>query len=113
MIYSKPEILTAIDNSFSAMMKFIEAQDELNFIAAPSGKWTSGQHLYHLVKTTRPVSLALLLPLFSLKLFGKPNRTERTYDELVLKYKKKLASGAKAPAIFIPPNINFKQRSKQ
>jgi len=33
---------------------------------------------------------------------GKPNRQSRSYDELVEKYKQKLAAGGKASGIFVP-----------
>jgi hypothetical protein len=87
---------------------------ENRFTTAPEGKWTPGQHLDHLIKTTRPVNLGFRIPLFIIKpVFGKPNRQERSYDALVEKYKSRLAAGAKAPSIFVPPMISFNSKQKK
>lgn len=114
MIFTKEEILTSIEDSFSSCARFVAAQNENEFTITPGGKWSAGQHLEHLIKTTKPVNMALGMPLILVRwMFGKPNRAERTYDELVKKYKGKLSAGAKAPPIFIPPKISFEQRAQK
>lgn len=82
-----------------------------DFLYAPTGKWTAGQQLEHIVKSVSPVSLAFSLPGFLLSIiFGRANRPSRSYDELVAKYKKKLAEGGRATARFIPAQIKLAQR---
>ena len=57
----------------------------------PEGKWTAGQHVIHLVQSTRPLLKALKLPNFLLKWkFGTSNRPSRTYDEVIKRYNEKL-----------------------
>ena len=57
----------------------------------PEGKWSAGQHVIHLVQSTRPLLKALKLPNFLLKWkFGTSNRPSRTYDEVIKRYNEKL-----------------------
>ena len=67
------------------------------------GKWSPAQQADHLYRSIRPVNLAFGLPAFLLRwMFGRANRPSRTYDELVARYKQKLAEGGRAPAAFVP-----------
>lgn len=62
------------------------------WVKKPEGKWSAGQHVIHLVQSTRPLLKALRMPNFLLKWrFGKSNRPSRSYDEVVKRYKEKLA----------------------
>ena len=64
------------------------------FETSPNGKWSAGQNLDHLIRAINPLQLAYGLPKVALRiLFGKTNRPSKTYDELVAKYKAKLAAG--------------------
>lgn len=69
-------------------------------------KWTPAQHLEHIQRAVRPVTLAMLVPKWFLRWrFGKPNRAPRDYDALVARYKEKLAAGGKASGRFVPPVV--------
>lgn len=62
------------------------------WVKKPDGKWSAGQHVIHLVQSTRPLLRALRMPNFLLKWrFGKSNRPSRSYEEVVKRYKEKLA----------------------
>lgn len=62
------------------------------WVKKPEGKWSAGQHVIHLVQSTRPLLRALRMPNFLLKWrFGKSNRPSRSYEEVVKRYKEKLA----------------------
>lgn len=45
-------------------------------------------------------------------LFGKTNRSSRTYDELVIKYEAKLTAGGKASRPFIPLPVSFEKKDE-
>jgi hypothetical protein len=45
-------------------------------------------------------------------MFGKTNRPSKTYDDLVTKYKTKLAAGGRASGPFIPPFISFEKKDE-
>ncbi len=87
--------------------------DRLAFILAPEGKWTAGQQLDHILRSTRPLSLAFHLPKPALKfLFGKANRPSKNYDAVVEKYLSKLEAGGVATGVFVPKPVRFIQRHR-
>ncbi len=54
-------------------------------------KWSAGQNLLHLILSTKPLAKVMPLPKITFKTFGKPNRPGRSYEELVQRYKERLA----------------------
>ena len=112
MIHTKEEIKKNLEQNFNLFIDFIDKQDKNTFEHMPQGKWSAGQNLDHLIKSTRPVNWGLNIPKFLYPwLFGKINRVPRTYDELQKRYKEKLAAGGTAPNPFIPPVILFEQKT--
>jgi hypothetical protein len=110
---NKSEIQLRLQENHHRFLKQIMELPDADFLKSSNAKWTAGQQLDHLVKAVNPVNLAFILPHFLLRIvFGKANRTSRTYDELVEKYKSKLAAGGKASAPFIPPPIAASDREK-
>lgn len=90
----------------------INLLNESDFVHSKNGKWSAGQQLDHIVRSTSPVLLALQLPTFVTKLlFGKANRPSVTYEILVAKYLKRLEAGGKASGRFIPGPVLFKKRN--
>jgi hypothetical protein len=74
--------------------------------ASHNGKWSPVQHLDHIRRAVKPLAMAMLLPKWFLRRWvGKPNRPTRTYEELVARYKHKLAAGGKASGAFVPPQL--------
>ena len=107
----KPQIISALNEKIDAFNTYIEPLSKEQFEVTPNGKWSAGQNLDHLIRAIKPLQLAYGLPKFALLiLFGKTNRSSRTYDELVTKYKTKLAAGGKASGPFIPPVISFEKK---
>jgi hypothetical protein len=112
-IHDKPQIIAALSEKIDAFNNYITPLNKEQFEATPNGKWSAGQNLDHLILAIKPLQLAYGLPKFALTiLFGKTNRPSRTYDELVTKYKTKLAAGGKASKPFIPPKINFEKKDE-
>jgi len=98
----------------AAFVDFIAQQPEAKFLETPNGKWSVGQNLEHLIKSLAPVNQALLLPGFMLRLlFGTPNRKPRSYQELVDRYKQKLAAGGRATGRFVPATIAWPEKEKK
>ena len=111
-IHGKPQIIAALNEKVDAFTKYISLLNKEQFEAAPNGKWSAGQILDHLIRAIKPMQVGFALPKFALRLlFGKTNRTSRTYDELVMKYKTKLAAGGKASRPFIPPAVGFEKKA--
>lgn len=110
-IHYKPQIIDALNEKVDAFNNYISPLNKQQFEASPNGKWSAGQNLDHLIRAIKPLQLAYNLPKFALAiLFGKANRSSRTYDELVIKYKTKLAAGGKASGPFIPPAVSFEKK---
>ena len=107
----KPQIISALNEKVDAFNNYISPLSKEQFEARPNNKWSAGQNLDHLIRAIKPLQLAYGLPKFALLImFGKTNRPSRTFDELVTKYKTKLAAGGKASGPFIPPTINFEKK---
>lgn len=104
------ELLRSKHNIFIENIRLLSDSD---FELSHSGKWSAGQQLDHIVRSTGPVNMAFALPGFLLRLlFGKANRPSRSYDALVEKYHAKLALGGKASGHFIPKSISADQRNQ-
>ena len=100
---TRPEIQGLLLDQYHAFIHRLQDMHEVQAHMAAPGKSSPAQQAEHLVKSVRPVTMAFGLPRFVLPLlFGKANRPSRSYDELVLKYKSKLAAGGVAPSPFVP-----------
>ncbi|MEO9887706.1 MAG: DinB family protein [Balneola sp.] len=113
-VKSRDQIELEIHEAFDAVINFIRQQDDSLFDRPKAeGKWSTGQQLDHLIKSVKPLTTGMGLPKFLLKIrFGTRNRPERTFEELVAKYHKKLKEGGQASPAFIPPKISIKQKDQ-
>lgn len=113
MIHDRNSIADAMEKAFQALAAKISSYSPEEFTSAPEGKWTPGQHLEHLLRTTTPVNLALKVPKFYLRFqFGKPTRKSRKFHELVQRYEERLADGGQAPERFSPPTVKPERQAK-
>lgn len=79
--------------------------DEI-FFRQPAEKWSIAQNVTHLTSAAGMTKLAYQLPKFMVRIYGgRSNRSSKTYDELVAKYKLKLAEGGKAGGRYIPRTV--------
>jgi hypothetical protein len=109
----KSEIQQQLLDSHAVFIRRIAAMSHHDFLQSNNGKWTAGQQLEHIVKSVRPIKLALTLPRIFLKMtFGKANRPSRTYAALVEKYQAKLAEGGVAPTRFVPKAVELDDRNR-
>ncbi|MGF2414479.1 DinB family protein [Ferruginibacter sp.] len=103
---TKNEILTAAEKIFSAFTNYCNSINETDFFDKPTTKWSVAENVQHLIISTNTSTLAYTLPKFLVRwIGGKPNRNSKTYEELVAKYKKKLAEGGAASGRFVPKPI--------
>lgn len=100
---SKEEILQSSKKNFNQLTDFCLQIPEEIFFLQPGDKWSIAQNVDHLVRATKTARLAYSLPKFLVRLIGgRPNRSSRSYEELVKKYKLKLEQGGKASGRYIP-----------
>ena len=110
---NKQTILEQLDIHHAEFRHLIGSLNETEYLTAPVGKWNAGQQLDHICRSVGPVNLAFGLPGFLLRLlFGKANRSSRSYEGLVEKYKTKLAEGGRASGPFIPLHAEWGKREK-
>ncbi|NOS56978.1 MAG: DinB family protein [Cyclobacteriaceae bacterium] len=100
----KHELKRLVLLEHSNYIKSIQSLNDGQLLIASPGKWNAVQLLDHIVRSVSPVSLALSLPAFLLRLiFGTANRKSRSYEELVARYHSKLKAGGRASGRFVPP----------
>jgi len=110
---NKQDITSSLVSNHRSFTDYIVTVTDDRFVLSQNDKWTPAQHLDHMVRSVRPVVLAFMLPKLILGLlFGKSNRPSRTYEEVVLKYTQKLAEGARASGVFIPPPVPLGKRNE-
>ena len=101
-----PAIAQHLDVVAIRLVNYCAALSDEQFFFQPQNKWSAAQQVKHLIVATNTSRLALTLPKFVVRwVGGKPNRDSRSYEELVQKYKTKLAEGGKASGRYIPKPI--------
>ncbi len=99
----KSELQERLKSNHCSFTGFLRNLSDVIANHSMPGKWTPIQQLSHIEKSVAPVKLAFSVPKFVLSLlFGKANRSSRSYDELVSKYKSKLEAGGKSTTRFLP-----------
>lgn len=88
----KDTIADLIEEKYTALIEWIENHPDELWTEGPEGKWTTGQHVLHLLQSITPLNNALSLPKFFVRYkFGKANRPVRDYDAIIKRYKERLA----------------------
>jgi len=87
----KDEIIDVLENEHQKLFDWLEKQPDEAWVKSPEGKWTTGQHILHLVNAIKKVNHAMSFPKFILKSkFGVSNRALRSYKAVVKRYQEKL-----------------------
>ena len=87
----KVDIAGLLEEKHKNLFEWLENKPEDNWEIGPENKWTSGQHILHLVNSLQLLNNALSYPKFVLKYkFGVCNRPSRDYDTVAKKYQQKL-----------------------
>lgn len=103
--------MEAMNDNYTRFINYINTLSENEFLFALEGKWSAGEQLDHLVRSTKPLILAVRIPKFILQLvFGEANRPSKSYEEIVEKYLNKISEGGKATGNFIPPKVGYDKR---
>ena len=75
------QIVEALRNNEDQLRSFFQGQIPSLWEVQPEGKWSAGQHVIHLVQSTKPLLNALRLPDFILKAFKSSPRSSRSIFE--------------------------------
>lgn len=112
----KQQLTQLLKENFIALNDWAVNHDDGQFaVSEREGKWTTGQHIDHLIRSTAMVTKGFSYPKFILKWkFGVNNRKERSFEETYARYKKALADGsAKAYGRYLPEEITNNQKSQK
>ncbi len=97
---NKQQLSQLLDDKLDPITDWLATQPEGSFsIQKTTEKWSNGEHLEHLRKTTRAVNKGMKIPKLVLRWkFGVNKRDERTYEESTEIYLNKLKeSNVKSP----------------
>jgi len=113
---TKTATIERLEQKHQMLYEWLHKHPDQNWVTGPAGKWTTGEHVVHLIQSEQALNKALLVPKFYLKYkLGTNNRDNRTYEQIVKKYQAKLADrpGAvakiseKMPLITLANKITF------
>jgi hypothetical protein len=94
---NRDEILRKLDDVQNESAAYWSAFDTPTFFAKLGEGWSPAENVRHLVKSIRPVTMALKLPRLILRFkFGKPRRASMEMEELRVRYQGLLDAGGRA-----------------
>lgn len=112
MITPKEELIRQLKDGAAQVAAWYTQRPDPIMTHGPAGAWTAGQHLLHLIKSTKPLAMGLGLPRIVLRLrYGAVN-SQSGYDEVVRRYQAALAAGGRAPDGFVPSAVNASEREE-
>ncbi|HYF61539.1 MAG TPA: DinB family protein [Herpetosiphonaceae bacterium] len=113
--YGKSEIIEAWSDEYLEVGRFFAAIEGDAFFAAPAGVWSPAENLVHLIRSAKPVALALRIPKPLLMLrFGRMHRPSRSFAAMRSDYVDvALAGGAVASGSFVPQVTGSGREVKQ
>ena len=101
--FTKAELLESLAAVHQEVAPYFSAIALENFFHGPAGKWSPAENLLHLIKSVQPVTVAMKMPRWQLRLlFGKPQTASRRLAQIKATYQRALANGGKASGRFIP-----------
>lgn len=102
---NKQELSKKLSNTVGKMVSSVENLDNEYFFRRLGDKWSIGENMVHLAKSTKAFNNALGLPKPMIANFGKVERPYRSYDEVVAHYHAVLATGVRATG-GVEPNLS-------
>jgi hypothetical protein len=101
--FTKADLISSFEKVHHEVATYFLSLPRDSFFKSPSGKWSPAENLLHLVKSVKPVAMAMKMPCGVLKiLFGKPQAASRRFEQIKETYQRTLANGGKAAGRFIP-----------
>jgi len=109
---TKPILLDQFEQAHVELISYVQTLPDSAYLYSHEDKWTAGQQLVHVLLCLQVTSKALLPAAVIGQRFGKTERPEMTFDELVRYYLAGLADGGKAPERFLPGPVGIGQREQ-
>lgn len=97
----KIDIIEALESQHQKLFDWLENHPNEKWILGPENKWTTGQHILHLVNSGKMLNKALSYPKFLLRRkFGTSNRDSRSYSEVAKRYEERLSENQEKAKTF-------------
>lgn len=111
MDYKKKEIINQLEKQSKALTSWYVDRPIEAMNSGPEGAWTAGQHLLHMIKSTKPLGKGMGYPrLLLLWKFGRVKHPSRSYEDTIQFYKDGLAKGGRATGPFVPRDVKKEER---
>ena len=108
---TKQEIQSSLHICHHVFLEYINGLSDEDYLFCLPHKWSAGQQLDHIYRSVQPLTLALFVPTWMLKLWiGKANRISKSYEDLVSKYQTKLSEGGAAFGRFLPEKCSLDKK---
>lgn len=102
-INTKSELFTALKDSSERAESWFRAVPTHDFFTRYGEVWSPSDNVDHLIKAVKPISKALKLPKITLQaMFGKPDKSSMSYEDLCDRYRAEIAKGAQASGRYLP-----------
>jgi len=101
---NKKELRQHINLKFDEVLHFVRKQNDAEFaVSNTEGKWSAGQNLDHLRKSTKVINKVMSIPkLAHWYKFGRIKNASDDYEGLKRSYKEKTLNGVNAPKTYQP-----------
>jgi len=111
---TKTELISTLQDSNRGVTEWFSKIPAKTFFTRRGDVWSASDNLDHLIKAHKPITKALKLPKITLQaMFGKPEKSSMTYEELCQIYRDEIAKGAQASGRFLPNRENPAERSEE
>ena len=111
MEMTKKEIVERLESNSRALRNWFIDKPIEKMEYAPEGAWTAGQHLLHLIKSTKPLGKGIGYPrILLLWKFGKAKHPSRSYEDTIKCYTDALDKGGKATGEYVPREVKKTER---
>lgn len=108
----KNKIVDLLTQSHHSLIAYIDGLTIHEFMFLLPEKWSPGQHLGHILLSVKALSRVFGMEKATIEQsFGKTNRPNRNYEDLVEAYFEQLSGGGKAPERFISKIILPEERT--
>jgi len=101
--FTKADLISSFEKVHHQVAAYFLSLPLDNFFKSSANKWSPAENLLHLIKSVKPVAMAMKKPRLLLTiLFGKPKIASRRFEQIQETYERTLANGGKASGRFIP-----------
>jgi hypothetical protein len=111
----KKIIAERLEETHQRLLDWLAESEDALWEQGPEDRWTTGQHILHLVESSQLLNKALGYPKFLIRYkFGTSNRPSRSYEEVAKRYEERLAENKERAKTFNKdlrkPSVKEKKR---